>query len=298
VRLGAGRALAALWLAIGLLGSAPRAVAQAWLPDGGTSSLAITYGDVLNRKHYLPDGGEVDVGHTRSHTVGLTAAWSPSDRLMLQASLPYVRTEYWGSRPHADTHVDDGESRGTLTDLRAEIHWQALDGALALAPYAAVVVPVRDYPVLGHASPGRGLQEVWIGSFGGASLDEWLPGTWFQLRYNYAFVEKVAGIAHDRSNADLELGVFLGTKWSLRGILSWQHSHGGIDVPVPPSDPLYRYHDQLARESFVHVGGGLSWFPSARSGVFATYTHAIRGRNGHKVDHGVNLGFAFSPGRR
>lgn len=278
--------------------AASGAGAQAWLPSGGSSNVSLIYNDVLNRKHYLPNGDEIDVGHTRAHTLGLALNWSPSDRLMLNAALPYVRTSYWGERPHAGTHVDDGATRGTLTDLRVEAHYQWREGPVAIAPYVALVVPVRDYPTLGHAAPGRGLQELWLGSFFGKSLDEWLPSTWVQLRYSYSFVEKVAGIAHDRSNADLEFGWFVDPRWALRATLAWQFTHGGIDVPVPPSNPLYPYHDQLAAEHFTQAGAGVSWFPSDTFAISATYTQALRGRNGHKVDQGLNLSMSFSPGWR
>jgi hypothetical protein len=32
----------------------------------------------------------------------------------------------------------------------------------------------------------------------GKSFDEWIPRTYAQMKYTYGFVEKVAGISHDR----------------------------------------------------------------------------------------------------
>jgi hypothetical protein len=274
------------------------AQAQAWLPPQGSLDFSLQYNDVLNKKHYLPDGSEFDAGHTRSHNLGLSVSWSPSDRFMLSVGIPYVRSEYHGSRPHVGTEIDDGDSHSTFTDVRAELHFQAMQAPVALAPYVAIVKPAHSYATLGHAAPGRGLDEYWVGLFAGKSLDRWIPETFVQLRYNYAFVDKVAGIAHDRSNADLEVGYFVTPRWMAKATLSWQDTHGGIDVPVPPSHPLYLYHDQLARESFVQVGGGIAWFPDERFGLYAGYTTSLRGRNGHKVDHGVNLGIGYSPRAR
>jgi hypothetical protein len=289
------RKLRAWRLAAALLCVAPCAHGQAWLPGGGSLDYSLSYSDVLNKKHYLPDGSEFDAGHTRTHTLGLSISWSPSDRFLLSVGIPYVRSEYHGSRPHAGTEIDDGDTRPTFTDARVELHFQALEVPVALAPYVAIVKPVNDYPVLGHAAPGRGLDEYWVGFFAGKSLDPWIPDAFVQLRYNHAFVEKVAGVAHDRRNADLEFGYFMTPRWMAKATLSWQGAHGGIDVPIPPSNPLYPYHDQIAAESFVHVGGGIAWFPSERFGLYASYVTALRGRNGHKVDHGVNLGVSFSP---
>ncbi len=76
------------------------ALAQAWLPDNGTISYALTFNDTLNREHYLANGDEIDVGHTRARSYGLLASYSPTDRLMLVAGIPYIRTRYWGPPSH------------------------------------------------------------------------------------------------------------------------------------------------------------------------------------------------------
>ncbi|MFO1375766.1 MAG: hypothetical protein U1F14_01995 [Steroidobacteraceae bacterium] len=272
--------------------------AQAWLPEQGEWSYTLSYNDIFNKKHYLPDGSEVDVGHTRSKTVGLSVTWAPTDRLMLAAGIPFVRTEYHGPRPHVGTDVDDGHGQSTVTDLRLELHWQALRAPLALAPYVAAVIPTHDYEVLGHAAPGRGLHEYWVGFFAGKSLDAWLPRTYVQVRCNYAFVQEVVGIAHDRSNLDVELGYFFNPRLAVQAIGSWQWTHGGIDVPVPPSHPLYRYHDQLADDEFLNVGGGVVWFATAAASFYVNYTTSVRGRNGHKLDQGLNWGITYRPGAR
>lgn len=280
-----------------LFATAADARAQAWLPDRGEWSYTLSYNDIFNKKHYLPDGGEVDVGHTRSKTLGLSVSYAPTDRLLLVAGLPWVHTDFHGERPHPDSHVDE-HGASTITDLRLEVHWQAIRGPFALAPYVAAVIPTHDYPVLGHAAPGRGLQEYWLGFFAGQSLDAWIPRTYVQLRGNYAFVQEVVGIAHDRSNLDVELGYFFNPRLAVQAIGSWQWTHGGIDVPVPPSHPLYPYHDQLADDEFLNVGGGVVWFATAATSLYVNYMTSVRGRNGHKLDQGLTWGFSYRPGAR
>jgi hypothetical protein len=277
---------------IGLVSLPELAAAQAWLPGKGDFSFGVTYADVFNKDHYLPDGSELDVGHTRSHTVGLGMVYGLTERLTVTAGIPYVRAEYHGPRPHP-TQVDDGRYHGTFTDWHAELHYQAMVVPFALAPYVGVVIPSTDYETLGHAAPGRGLTEYWVGFFAGKSLDAWLPATYAQFRYNYAFVEKVAGIAHDRSSADLEIGYFLNPDWSVRALVSAQEAHGGIDVPIPPTHPLFDFHDRLADESFVNAGIGLSWSFNSRTDIFAIYLTGLQGKNGHKLNSGLNLGFSF-----
>ena len=266
--------------------------AQAWLPEQGTFSWSVVYNSVLNKKHYLPDGDEVDVGHTQTHSIGLIASYALTDRWTVAGGIPYVRSKYDGARPHP-THVDDGDYHTSFTDFRLELHFQALEEPVALAPYVAVILPSHDYETLGHAAPGRGLNEQWLGFFVGKSLDPWLARTYVQARYNYAFVEKVAGISHDRSNADLELGYFPTERWSLRAVVLWQDTHGGIDVPVPPSHPLFDHHDQIAEESFLNVGAGLACSLTDRIDIHALYLTSVSGKNGHKLDTGLTVGLSY-----
>lgn len=266
--------------------------AQAWLPAKGSFGTSLTYNNVLNQKHYDPDGDEVDAGHTRTEVYGLSVAYSPTDRIMLTAGIPYVTTRYWGDRPHPG-EIDNGDEHGTFTDLRVSVHYQALREPFALAPYIAFVTPVRDYETLGHAAPGRGLNETWIGLWSGKNLSDWVPNTYVQGRYNYAFVEEVANVAHDHSNFDFEIGHFLSRQWSIRATCFMQFAHGGVDVPMPPSNPLYPYHDQLAAASFTNVGVGGSYSASPQVNFYVMYLTSLNGENGHKVDQGITFGMSY-----
>ena len=271
--------------------------AQAWLPGEGIGAVTVDFTDLLNKKHYLPDGREVDVGHTRTRILAVGGSYGLTDRLMVRAALPLVQSRYYGPRPHP-TEVDDGDEHTTVTDLQVALHFQWLTDPVAIAPYIAAVIPTHDYETLGHAAPGKGLGEQWVGFYAATSLHEWIPHSYVQGRYNYAFVERVAGVAHDRSNLDAEVGWYVNPSWSLRLLASWQDTHGGIPVPIPQSDPLYPYHDQLGAESFLNLGGGISWAVDRRLGVYAIYMHSLRGSNGHKVEHQVSLGIGYGLGPR
>jgi hypothetical protein len=266
--------------------------AQAWLPEQGSLNLSVSYSNDLNKKHYLPDGGEQDVGHTRSQVLGISASYGLTDRLLITGGVPFVVARYRGDFPHP-TKVDDGHYHGAVTDVRLGLHYQALTEPLALAPYVSLVIPTNGYEVSGHAAPGRGLEETWIGFYAGKSLDAWIPRTYLQARYNYAFVEKVAGVAHDRMNAELEIGYFLNPRASVRAIAAWQETHGGIDVPVPRDHHLFDHHDQLAAENFLNLGGGFAFSVSERLSLYSLFQGSVRGRNGHKLDHGLTLGINY-----
>lgn len=271
--------------------------AQAWLPSEGSAGFAFDYSDILNKYHYDKTGRAVDVGHTDVQIYGLSASYSPTDRVALSASLPFVRTRHRGPNGGGhDTEIDDGSWHATVTDLQLMASFQALGGPVALAPYIGLVMPTHDYTTFGHAAPGRGLEEYWVGFYTGASLHAWIPRTYVQLRGNYAFVEEIAGISHDRTNAMLEIGYYLNPSWSLRAIVSSQWTHGGIDVPVPLDNPLFPYHDQLAAEEFVNVGGGGSWVINERVSVYGLYMQSIEGKNAHKVDHRISIGVSYGVG--
>lgn len=285
------------WLTLGafilLLMRSRAADAQAWLPEAGSFNFNTAYSDNLNKKHYLPDGKEFDAGQTRTQTIALNATYALTDDWLLEVGVPYVSAKYSGPFPHP-TEVDDGGYHASLTDVHLALHFQALLEPFALAPYAAMVIPLEDYETLGHAAPGRGLQEYWLGFYAGKSLDEWLSGVYVVGRYNYAFVEKVVGVSHDRSNLDFELGWFFTPEWSVRTLFSAVETHGGIQVPVPRTHPLFDHHDQLARERLRNVGVGLAWSMSDSIDVYVLYLESVWGESAHKLNQGVTLGFSYS----
>jgi hypothetical protein len=300
----ARRAGSALVLCLAFLPMA--AQGQAWLPPKGTFSYSFDYTDILNKKHFTNNTcfpacnqpNEVDVGHTDNQILTLSASYSPTDRISVNASLPYVRTRHRDTDDLPDSHdteIDDGSWHSTITDLQFTVNYQLLTGTFGLAPYLGAVIPTHDYTTFGHSAPGRGLDEIWVGAYAAMSLNEWVPRTYVQLRGNYAFVEEVKDISHDRINAVLEMGYFPTPAWNVRLMVSRQWTQGGIDVPT--SDPeLFPVHDILAAEEFLAVGGGASWIVNERVSVYAFYMQAIEGTNAHKVDHRVTTGVSYGVG--
>lgn len=290
---------AAAFLGLALAPCAARA--QAWLPAKGSAGFAFDYSDILNKKHYNSEGQAADIGHTDVQIYNLSASYSPSDRVALSASLPFVRTRHRGDNCCGhDTEIDNGNWHDTVTDLQLMASFQATGGPVALAPYVGLVIPTHSYTTFGHAAPGRGLEELWFGFYAGASLHPWIPRTYFQLRGNYAFVEEVLGISHDRTNATLEIGYYLNPAWSVRALVTSQWTQGGIDLPLDPNDPqtpiLFPVHDLLVAEDFVSVGAGGSWVINERVSAYALYMHMIEGSNAHKVDHRISVGVSYGVG--
>jgi len=210
-----------------------------------------------------------------------------------------IRSGYHGCCPHpaSMTNADDGSYHTTVTDLRLEAHYQLLQEPLALAPYVAYVWPTHDYETMGHSAPGRGLTETWLGLGVGKSLDQWIPRTYVQARFTYAWVEKVAGVSHNRENIDFDVGYYVNPHVALQGLVQWQKTIGGIVVPFPKSDPrypvLFPHHDQLAADDHTNIGGGASWFVSDESTWSLAYMQGVKGRNGHKIDSQFSLAYTY-----
>ena len=295
-RSGVPRLELAVALGCALVGVAtvPPARGQAWLPEKGSLGYTLDYSDLFSKKHYLPSGDEQDVGHTRTKVLTGSFTYAFTDRLAMSAAIPLVRAAYHGPRPHVGTDADDGHQHTTFTDYRLELRWQASAEPVAVAPYLSLTVPSHSYETLGHAAPGKGLMSYSAGFFAGKSLHRWIPRTYLHGRVGYTYLEPVAGVEHGRTNVDLELGYFATERVALRALGAWQQAHGGIDVPIPRTHPLFRYHDQLGAESFLNVGAGGSWSLTQNLEVYAAYLTSLRGRNGHKLDSGFSLGVGHS----
>jgi hypothetical protein len=289
------------WLALtaGLL-CAGIAHAQAWLPSGGTGSVSVSYTDSFVKDHYLYNGDTVDVGHIRFFNYDLAGEYSPTDKWMLVASLPLVESKYYGPLPHP-TEVDDGNYHATVTDLRTELHYQLLLDPVAIAPYIAYVLPTHHYETLGHAAPGRGLHELWIGTGLGKSLDKWIPRTYVNTRVTYSQVEKVWDpshvwhISHNKWMIDGDIGYFINPDITVSMIGHWQRTLGGVSIPPPAQ--LFLIHDQAGMENFLELGLGASWTPTDHSGFAFNYIKSIEGRNGHRLERAVSVSYTYGFGR-
>src|SRR6266542_1976086 len=307
---GIRRALFAAFFAVLLnLFSAP-ARAQAWLPPKGEASLAVGYGDIFVNRHYLGtsanpgDNVENDFGHIRSQSFQIALGYGLSDRLAVSVALPYILTKYYGTPdqnffPHTIS-VDDGHYHGIFQDFRFDLDYQLLRGPVAVAPFVAAVIPSHSYTYFAHAAAGRDLHEYLLGSSFGARLDQLLAGSYVELTYSYAFVERVLGIHHDRSNGFLELGYFLTPSLSMRGIATGSYTHGGVNLVaadrLPPPE-IFLHHDQIGHESGIDLGGGLSYVLSGSTQLYVSYLTQVQGRGGHKIKDALSFGvsYSFSP---
>jgi hypothetical protein len=202
------------------------------------------------------------------------------------------------------------------------LSWQAVKGPLVLTPYVAASIPSHNYRVFAHTAVGRDVHQYIIGFYAARRLDPILEDGYVELRYSYAFVEKVIGISHDLSSADLQVGYFLTPALGARAILSYGYTHGGVSFPdvttqsgydefvrrfcdpvlqckpgAGDTTPVWIHHDQIIHDVYLNVGAGLSYALTGSIDVSATYLTGVYGLNGHKIHQGLAFGFSwgFSP---
>ena len=291
---------------IGLFLLASTVFAQAWLAPKGEASFGVAYQNIYTRDHIFSEGEVFDSGKIRMNMVVFGLTYSFTDRLQASASVPYVATRYDGTRPHV-SQVDDGTYHGTFTDLRVDLRYNLLQEPAMVTPFVSAVIPTRDYPTFAHAAPSSGLERYLVGVSFGRRLDPILEAGFAQVRYSYAFQERVLGISHDRSNVDLELGYFLTPSLGVSALGSYQKTHGGIELPVIGSaendafrrTPYYVHHDQLAQSNYWNVGGVVSYALTGTVDVFAAYQTTVWGRSIHATQPGLSFGvnWGFSPKR-
>ena len=282
-------------LAMASLGSA-----QAWLPPKGEAWFSLSYGNTLVKDHYFYDGERVKEGEIRSHSALVELGYSITDRLGVKVNLPYVAAKYDGVNPHMYP-VDDGSTHGTFNDFRLEVRYNALRSPIVLTPFVGGVLPSHQYEYFGHAITGADLKQFIVGTSFGRRLDPFLSRAYVQGRYSYAFVEKIEGIFHDRSNLDLQIGYFVTPSLQLFALGVGQKSHGGLvfdrkEIPTWTASDFH-HHSQLGRTDLLGVGGGVDFLATSALDVYASFMTTVAGRNDHAINAQFTLGLTigFSP---
>jgi hypothetical protein len=289
---------------------ASSALAQAWLAPKGEASFGLAYQNLYTRDHLSSEGEKYYGGRIRMNIVVIGLTYSFTDRLSAGASLPYVSARYDGTLPHVASGwelIDDGSYHDSFTDLRLDLRYNLWDEPAMITPFFSAIIPIRDYWTFAHSNLSSGLEQYLVGVSAGRRLDPILETGFVQLRYSYAFVEKVLGVSHDRSNLDLEIGYFLTPSLGISALGSYQKTHGGLDLPLPGTPenvafrrtPYYLRHDQLARSDYLNVGGVVSYALTGTVDVFASYQATVWGTNMHAIQPGLAIGMSwgFSPRR-
>ena len=301
--------LATLAVPIALALSPVPARAQAWLPPQGEGTVSILFSDVLVNTHFFGTQ-PVDAGRIRSESMLVDVTYGVTDRFAFSVALPLVASQYTGNSnsPFAAPHpqplypgvnpLDDGTYHAVWQDFRFGARYNLVKKrGFALTPFVGSLVPSHGYDTFAHAAAGRDLNELQFG-VSAAKVFESVPGVFVQASYSYGIVQQVLDISHNRSMLSAEAGYFVTPKVRVIGLSSGQITHGGIDAsPGLGFDPIrFPVHDQITRDNFLSVGGGVAYAMSEKFDVFGSVVHALAAaqRNGHQIDHGLTIGLTWS----
>ena len=245
---------------------------------------------------------------TSNHVMTLGIEYVPIENLSIDASLPFLITNWQGK---VGAHFpkgawDDSNNHYTFTDFRIGARYQLLDATiLAVSPYAAFSTPVQDYEVIGFATGGRHLTAGHVGVSVGRTLDPILPNLFFMATYEFTFAQsynpdptnapQVATINQNRSDVNAEIGyLFLDGDLSVNIATEWRHQHHGISFDKSrTTDPtLFLWHDGILKESSNVLGGGASYAVNRKLSVTGAVRFFIQGYNTREQTYyGLDLSY-------
>ena len=317
--------LAPLTLAAFAAAATP-AWAQAWVPPAGLGSVTIAVQRLNNTGHIDTDGVFLRIGRSVNTRIDIEADYALTDRFSLSAGLPLVFAKYTDPVPYGPPGVAVGDvPAGSIPfpprdecrcwqsgwqDFGFTARYNVINGAFALTPSVSVGVPSHDYEYRGEAVVGQRLKELRLRVDAGQRLDVISPRLSVQGSYSYALVERVLDdVPNNRSNAKVEAGFVITRRLAARGLLLWQHVHGGLrfggsdssalpfpgDVNTP--ERMFE-HDRLLRDNNLRLGASIA-YSLAQLDVFASYVEFVRGTDSHAGRAlTADISWPFELGRR
>jgi hypothetical protein len=273
---------------------------QAWVGEPGSLSVSLDYSyarsDLIGEEEVLKD--PID-----SHIAALGVEYSPIEKLGLNATIPYVASSYDYLRypgvlpPHG--RYDDGDTHGALQDFRLDVRYMVLDDVVTVSPHVSVSIPMTNYETVGYAAAGRGLKMLIFGAAVGKYFTSGVPDLYVHGRYEFRLTEsyetvfpETAEYPQNKSFMDALVGYFILDNLEVNAAANLQLAHGGFDFADYDDEPLaaQEFHDPLLAESFLHVGGGVSYQPAERFRVSAFVRFFMWGENTRNSDiYGMGL---------
>jgi hypothetical protein len=174
---------------------------------------------------------------------------------------------------------------------------------IAFTPFFRAGIPSHHYEYFAHSAVGRDQRELQLGANVGRRLDPILPKAYVQGRYSYAFVERVLGIAPNKSTVEAQAGYFLTPRLTLLGTTQWIHTHDGVAFNFALfhgglTDDQWTHHDQIGKSTLLDAGGGVAFSANPSTDVFVSVARSITGTNGHLHDPVISIGISRSFGKR
>lgn len=283
------------------------ALGQAWVPvkNSLSASLDYTFGpsDRIIESEGFPD---LEAPGLSNHTVALSAEYTPPIKnLAITVTVPIVTTRYapgeGGELPRHGRN-DDGNFHSTFQDMRALIRYQLLPNSIvAVSPHVGVSVPMTNYETQGFAGHGRGLNQLHLGLSVGRYFTEGpLRNFYLHTLFEFSKVERFVTVfpetaEYNQDRIDLKgiIGYFISDNLEINLGFDWRRALGGLYFKDIMAAPLWvgQHHDSLLAESFLLLGGGVTY--EIKEGfrfnaVFRYWTTGENTRDSHVLGGGFS----------
>lgn len=262
----------------------PAAGAARTYSRAGHGVVSLTYQRSHTDGLYINTGFQ-PVGTTDTHAVEFDVDFNVTDRLSLNAGLPYIQKRHQGTAihnpasiipPQNSKFIDDGDFHGGVQDVHFGARYLLVDEDFKVEPFVQVSIPVGDYPFFAAAAIGQQLNHYEFGS----SFSYYPPlDLWFaSLSASRVLVERTLNRDIDHWRVGLDVGYFVLPNLAVRALLQVKQG-GGLEVPDDfPSrtDLLWFHHDQLLQHNYINAGGAVDWMISegvTLSGSFQKQIH-------------------------
>jgi hypothetical protein len=272
--------------------------AQAFVPPAGEGDVTTSYQNTWARGHLNSDGERINTDLVRAHSARWEIDFGLTDRLAVNASLPFVAARYGGTDPHPlgvrgdPSDLDDGTYHGAFQDFRFGTRFQLLARPIAITPFGDITVPSHHYESLGHSAVGLDLRALTAGVAAGGFVDAVLPGLYFETEVSHAIVEEVLGLRPNRTRVDAEIGYFVTPRFAIRFLESFLYTHDGLDyVGTEPTLAIHSggvitrahvlNHDRLQRANVLNLGGGIVVAVNESLSLMAAAATWVWGQSAH-----------------
>lgn len=261
-----------------------RVWAQAWVMPGGEGAVTISHQFIASPVHIDRTGTATrELGRETIHVAVSEVSYGVTDRLTSELTLVGLATRWEGPDRHRHGPLDTGDFHYSMQDMRVAVRYQLLDGSLKVAPFVAFGGPTTDYDSRGHSAFGRHLEEFTVGaSVGGSDA----IGAYWQATAAYSIVNDIDSedFNLDHANADVEVGLAIGSRFTVRAFGSGQWMWDGLKVG-PQTDHLHLLtdHDRFTQSSFLNLGGGAAVALTPRLDLSVSAFTTASARNFHAV---------------
>ena len=287
---------------------------SAWLPLQGEGAVSLAFQNLEFGGHFDEHGDKLDGAVPSRAFLGVFQfEYAVTDRLAVTARLPYVASKFTGDQdervtaflretyerfkhthPEASgSSLDTGSYYSTFQDFNFTLRYNVINRGVVVTPVIGLTIPSHAYRTIGEAAPGQNRRALHLGVNAGRLLDPFLPNGYVHGRYTYSFVENLLDVSLDRSAVEFEVGYALTSLVSVRGLLNWGHTHGGVAFSESLQDAfLFLEHDRLLAVRYWHLGAGTSIALSDALDLDAAWITFLSGADTH-YGTGLSVGITW-----